>query len=193
MKHDVKFDGRPIRLSVTTTTKCLDEAMNERLKLNYIISIWVFFPTLEHKAFKMHSKVGDLRAQPQHDHPAKLVVTETAVLNSVCASVPSHSGGTDPSTGCTDHSAGQAHSRGEERVSGSSLQNGQDSAHRMDPPPLCVRSTMHGMGHPQPGPVCNPPQQQASSVCVSHGRPTSRGCRCHVNVMEGNVCLLLCA
>ena len=33
-----------------------------------------------HKAFKMHSKVGDLRAQPQHDHPAKLVVTETAVL-----------------------------------------------------------------------------------------------------------------
>ena len=111
--------------------------------------------------------------------------------NSVCASVPSHSGGTDPSTGCTDHSAGQAHSRGEERVSGSSLQNGQDSAHRMDPPPLCVRSTMHGMGHPQPGPVCNPPQQQASSVCVSHGRPTSRGCRCHVNVMEGNVCLCI--
>ena len=111
--------------------------------------------------------------------------------NSVCAAVPSHSGGTDPSTGCTDHSAGQAHSRGEERVSGSSLQNGQDSAHRMDPPPLCVRSTMHGMGHPQPGPVCNPPQQQASSVCVSHGRPTSRGCRCHVNVMEGNVCLCI--
>ena len=111
--------------------------------------------------------------------------------NSVCASVPSHSGGTDPSTGCTDHSAGQAHSRGEERVSGSSLQNGQDSAQRMDPPPLCVRSTMHGMGHPQPGPVCNPPQQQASSVCVSHGRPTSRGCRCHVNVMEGNVCLCI--
>ena len=111
--------------------------------------------------------------------------------NSFCASVPSHSGGTDPSTGCTDHSAGQAHSRGEERVSGSSLQNGQDSAHRMDPPPLCVRSTMHGMGHPQPGPVCNPPQQQASSVCVSHGRPTSRGCRCHVNVMEGNVCLCI--
>ena len=28
----------------------------------------------------MHSKVGDLRAQSQHDHPAKLVVTETAVL-----------------------------------------------------------------------------------------------------------------
>ena len=111
--------------------------------------------------------------------------------NSVCAAVPSHSGGTDPSTGCTDHSAGQAHSRGEERVSGSSLQNGQDSAHRMDPPPLCVRSTMHGMGHPQPGPVCNPPQQQASRVCVSHGRPTSRGCRCHVNVMEGNVCLCI--
>ena len=111
--------------------------------------------------------------------------------NSVCASVPSHSGGTDPSTGCTDHSAGQAHSRGEERVSGSSLQNGQDSAHRMDPHPLCVRSTMHGMGHPQPGPVCNPPQQQASSVCVSHGRPTSRVCRCHVNVMEGNVCLCI--
>ena len=43
-------------------------------------SVWVFFPTLEHIAFKMHSKVGDLRAQPQHDHPAKLVVTETAVL-----------------------------------------------------------------------------------------------------------------
>ena len=50
---------------------------------------------------------------------------------------------------------------------------------------------MHGMGHPQPGPVCNPPQQQASNVCVSHGRPTSRGCRCHVNVMEGNVCLCI--
>ena len=61
----------------------------------------------------------------------------------------------------------------------------------MDPPPLCVRSTMYGMGHTQPGPVCNPPQQQASSVCVSHGRSTSRGCRCHVNVMEGNVCLCI--
>ena len=30
---------------------------------------------------------------------------------SVCASIPSHPGGTDPSTGCTDHPAGQAHSR----------------------------------------------------------------------------------
>ena len=111
--------------------------------------------------------------------------------DSVYASVLSHSGGIDPSTGCTDHPAGQAHSRGEERVSVPSLQNGQDSAHRMDPPPLCVRSTMLGMGHTQPGPVCNPPQQQASSVCVSHGRPTSRVCRCHVNVMEGNVCLCI--
>ena len=54
-----------------------------------------------------------------------------------------------------------------------------------------VFEALHGMGHPQPGPVCNPPQQQASSVCVSHGRPTSRGCRCHVNVMEGNVCLCI--
>ena len=43
-------------------------------------SVWVFFPTLEHKAFKMHSKVGDLCAQLQHDNSAKLVVTETAVL-----------------------------------------------------------------------------------------------------------------
>ena len=42
-------------------------------------SVWVFFPSLEHKAFKMHSKVGDLRAPPQHDHPAKLVVSSEAV------------------------------------------------------------------------------------------------------------------
>ena len=103
----------------------------------------------------------------------------------------SHTAGTDPSMGSAHHPAGQAHSWGEERVSGPSLQNGQSSAHRMDPPPLCVRSTMHGVGHTQPGPVCNPPQQQASSVCVSNGRPTSRGCRCHVNVMEGNVCLCI--
>ena len=48
---------------------------------------------------------------------------------SLCSSVPSHTGGTDPSTGCADHSAGQAHSWGEERVSGPSLQNGQSSAH----------------------------------------------------------------
>ena len=38
MKHDANFDGRPIRLSVTTTT-ILDEAINERL--NYIISMGV--------------------------------------------------------------------------------------------------------------------------------------------------------
>ena len=38
----------------------------------------MFFPALEHKAFKMHSKVCDLRAQLQHDQTAKLVVTETA-------------------------------------------------------------------------------------------------------------------
>ena len=31
--------------------------------------------------------------------------------------------------------------------------------------------------------------EQASGVCVPHGRPTSCGCRCHVDVMEGNVCL----
>ena len=68
MKHDANFDGRPIRLSVTTIFFFFDEAINERLKLS---SVWVFFPTLEHKAFKMHSKVGDLRAQPQHDHTAK--------------------------------------------------------------------------------------------------------------------------
>ena len=108
----------------------------------------------------------------------------------LCPCNVSH-GGTEPSAGCTDHPARQAHSRGEERVSGPSIQNGQNSAHRMDPPPLYVRSTMHGVGHTQPGPICNPTQQQASTVCVSHGRPTSRGCRCHVNGMEGNVCLCI--
>ena len=38
------------------------------------------FPTLEHKAFKTHSKVGDLRTRPKHDRPAKRVVTETAAI-----------------------------------------------------------------------------------------------------------------
>ena len=75
MRHDANFDGRPIRLSVTTLQNILDEAINERL--NYVISMGVL-PALEHKAFKMHSKVCDLRAQLQHDQTAKLVVTETA-------------------------------------------------------------------------------------------------------------------
>ena len=57
----------------------------------------------------------------------------------------------------------------------------------MDPSPVSVQGTMHHMGHTQSGPVCNPPQQQASGVCVPRGRPTSGGCRCHVDVMEGNV------
>ena len=37
MKHDAHFDGRPIRLSVTTKQFCLGEAINERL--NYVISV----------------------------------------------------------------------------------------------------------------------------------------------------------
>ena len=111
--------------------------------------------------------------------------------NSVCASVPSYTGGTDPDAGRTDHPSCQAHSRGEECISRPPLQDGQDSAHRVDPPSLSVRGTMHGMGQAQSGSVCHTLEQQTSSVCVPHGRPTSLGCRCHVNVMEGNVCLCI--
>ena len=39
MRHDANFDGRPIRLSVTTIQNILDEAINERL--NYVISMGV--------------------------------------------------------------------------------------------------------------------------------------------------------
>ena len=109
--------------------------------------------------------------------------------NGICASVPSYTGGTDPGAGRTYHPSGQAHSRGEECISRPPLQDEQYSAHRMDSPSLCVRGTMHGMGQAQLGSVCHTLEQQTSSVCVPHGRPTSRGCRCHVNVMEGNVCL----
>ena len=109
--------------------------------------------------------------------------------NGVCASVPSYTGGTDTGAGRTYHPSGQAHSRGEECISRPPLHDEQDSAHRMDSPSLCVRGTMHGVGQAQPGSVCHTLEQQTSSVCVPHGRPTSRGCRCHVNVMEGNVCL----
>ena len=111
--------------------------------------------------------------------------------NGVCASVPSYTGGTDPGAGRTDHPSCQAHSRGEECISRPPLQDGQDSAHRVDPPSLGVRGTMHGMGQAQPGSVCQTLEQQTSRVCVPHGRPTSLGCRCHVNVMEGNVCLCI--
>ena len=41
MKHDANFDGRPIRLSVTTKQIFLDEAINERL--NYVISMGVLY------------------------------------------------------------------------------------------------------------------------------------------------------
>ena len=159
--------------------------MEATLHINHLEMLVVLYAI---RAFRVQLK--GLTVQLMSDN-ASVVSYIRKQGDSVCAYVPSHSGGTDHSTGCTDHPAGQAHSRGEERVSGPSLQNGQDSAHRMDPPPLYVRSTMHFMGHTQPGPVCNPPQQQASSVCVSHGRPTSRGYRCHVNVMEGNVCLCI--
>ena len=109
--------------------------------------------------------------------------------NGVCAAVPSYSRGSAPGAGCTDHSSGQTHSRRSECSGRPAVQNEQNSAHGMDPSPVSVQGTMHHMGHTQSGPVCNPPQQQASGVCVPHGRPTSCGCRCHVDVMEGNVCL----
>ena len=109
--------------------------------------------------------------------------------NGVCAAVPSYSRGSAPGAGCTDHSSGQTHSRRSECSGRAAVQNEQNSAHGMDPSPVSVQGTMHHMGHTQSGPVCNPPQQQASGVCVPHGRPTSCGCRCHVDVMEGNVCL----
>ena len=107
--------------------------------------------------------------------------------DSVCVSVPSYSRGTAPGAGRTDHSSSQTHSRRSECSGRPAVQNEQNSAHGMDPSPVSVQSTMHHMGHTQSGPVRNPPQQQASGVCVPHGRPTSGGCRCHVDVMEGNV------
>ena len=102
--------------------------------------------------------------------------------------VPSHSRGTVPGAGRTYHSSGQTHSRRSECSGRPAVQNEQNSAHGMDPSPVSVQGTM---GHTQSGPVCNPPQQQASGVCVPLGRPTSCGCRCHVDVMEGNVCLCI--
>ena len=99
--------------------------------------------------------------------------------NGGCAAVPSYSRGSAPGAGCTDHSSGQTHSRRSECSGRPAVQNEQNSAHGMDPSPVSVQGTMHHMGHTQSGPVCNPPQQQASGVCVPHGRPTSCGCRCH--------------
>ena len=122
------------------------------LHINHLEMLAVLYAL---RAFRVQLKC--LTVQLVSDNASVVSYIRKQGGGSVCASVPSHSGGTDPSTGCTDHPTGQAHSRGEEHVSGPSLQNGQDSAHRMDPPPLCVRSTMHGMGHTQLGPVCNPP------------------------------------
>ena len=87
--------------------------------------------------------------------------------------------------------SGQTHSGGEECTSGPSLPTRQGGSHGMDTSLDSSGFTVHHVGQAQCGPVCDSPQQQASGVCVTHGRPPSGRGRCHVDIMEGNVRLCI--
>ena len=110
---------------------------------------------------------------------------------SLTADVPTSEGSTAPSTRHTYYPSGQTHSGGEECTSGPSLPTRQGGSHGIDVSPDSSGFTVHHVGQTQYGPVCDSPQQQASGVCVTHGRtPSGRG-RCHVDIMEGNVRLCI--
>ena len=90
---------------------------------------------------------------------------------SLTADVPTSEGSTAPSTRHRYYPSGQTHYRGEECTSGPSLPTRQGGSHGMDVSPDSSGFTVHHVGQTQCGPVCDSPQQQASSVCVTHGRP----------------------
>ena len=118
----------------------------------------------------------------------RLLPTETG-RHGVCASLSPSAGGSSPGTGCTDHLAGQTHSRRKECLSRPSLQDEQSGSHRVDSTPIGGGFTMHHMEQTQCGPVCHPDEQQVTRVCIPHGRSIGVGCRRHVNLMERDVCL----
>ena len=64
---------------------------------------------------------------------------------------PSYSRGTAPGAGRKDHSSGQTLSRRSDCSGRPALQDEQNSAHGMDPPPVSVQCTMHHMEHTQSG------------------------------------------
>ena len=64
MKHDANFDGRPIRLSVTTKQIFLDEAINERL--NYVISMGVLSYSRTQSLTNERFHVKSITQKPDH-------------------------------------------------------------------------------------------------------------------------------
>ena len=110
---------------------------------------------------------------------------------SLTADVPTSEGSAAPSTRHAYYPSGQTHSGGEECTSRPSLPTRQGGSHGMDVSPDSSGFTVHHVGQAQCGPVCDSPQQQASGVCVTHGRPPSGRGRCHVDIMEGNVRLCI--
>ena len=141
------------------------------LHINHLEMLAVLYAL---RAFRV--QLTGLTVQLMSDNSSVVSYIRKQGGDSVCVSVPSYSRGTAPGAGRTDHSSSQTHSRRSECSGRPAVQNEQNNAHGMDPSPVSVQGTMHHMGHTQSGPVCNPPQQQASGVCVPHGRPTSGGC-----------------
>ena len=130
---------------------------------------------------------GSIDVRHSHRH----FLSDETGRYSLTAYVPTGEGSTSPSTRHTHYASGQTHSGGEECTSGTSLPKRQGGPHGMDVSPDGSGFTVHHVGQTQCGPVCDSSQQQASRVCFTHGRPPSGRCRCHVDIMEGNVCLCI--
>ncbi len=119
------------------------------------------------------------------------VLSDETGRYSLTAYVPISEGSTAPSTRHTYLPSGQTHSGGEKCISGPSLPKRQGGSHGMDVSPDGSGFTVHHVEQTQCGPVCDSSQQQASGICFTHGRPPSGRGRCHVDLMEGDVCLCI--
>ena len=81
----------------------------------------------------------------------------------------------------------QTHSWREECISRPAISQGQSNSHRVDTQAVSSGCHLWGMGETQPSSVCYTAEQQASGLGVSHGRPSSSGSGCSVDVMERDV------
>ena len=81
----------------------------------------------------------------------------------------------------------QTHSRREEFISRPAISQGQSNSHKVDTQAVSSGCHLWGMGETQPRSVCYMAEQQASGLGVSHGRPSSSGSGCSVDVMERDV------
>ena len=109
--------------------------------------------------------------------------------HSICEPLQSGEGGSFHISGIAHISPCQTYSRRQECVGRPALQERQSCSHGMDTSPVRGGHDTQHMGQAQCRPIRYTSQQHPTSICISHGRPSSSGCGRHVNHMEGNVCM----